>query len=154
MCCVITVAIHVGLTAMEYFTIEDNGVMSVVLESDQPANTSITVTLKLTANTASGMRIFNFSNSLQVYFFTEMDFSSDDIDVVFGPTDTQVVANITITADGYPEVNETFFIGVIIPPDMREIGVSSERIANATGIILNDDSKIGFHRMIFYISSY
>ena len=49
-----TVAIHVGLTAMEYFTIEDSAVMSVVLESDQPANTSITVTLQLTTNTASG----------------------------------------------------------------------------------------------------
>ena len=40
---------------MEYFTIEDNGVMSVVLESDQPANTSITVTLQLTSNSASGI---------------------------------------------------------------------------------------------------
>ena len=50
----ITLAIHVGLTAMEYFTIEDSAVMSVVLESDQPANTSITVTLQLTTITASG----------------------------------------------------------------------------------------------------
>ena len=50
----ITVAIHVGLTAMEYFTIEDSAVMSVILESDQPANTSITVTLQLTTITASG----------------------------------------------------------------------------------------------------
>ena len=57
MCCVIIVAIHVGLTAMEYFTIEDNGVMSVVLESDQPANTSITVTLQLTSNSASGISL-------------------------------------------------------------------------------------------------
>ena len=39
---------------MEYFTIEDSAVMSVVLESDQPANTSITVTLQLTTITASG----------------------------------------------------------------------------------------------------
>ena len=51
----VTVAIHVGLTRMEYFTIEDSGVMSVVLESDQPANTSVTVTLNLVTNTASGI---------------------------------------------------------------------------------------------------
>ena len=50
----ITVAIRVGLTAMEYFAVEDSAVMSVVLENDQPANTSITVTLRLTTNTASG----------------------------------------------------------------------------------------------------
>ena len=68
-----------------------------------------------------------------------MDFSSDDIDVVFGPTDTQVVANITIAADRYPEFNETFLITVIIPPDMKEIGVNYGAIINATGVILNDD---------------
>ena len=50
----IIVAIHVGLIAMEYFTIEDSAVMSVVLESDQPAYTTIVVTLQLTTNTASG----------------------------------------------------------------------------------------------------
>ena len=79
-----------------------------------------------------------------------MDFSSDDIDVVFGPTDTQVVANITITADRYPEVNETFLISLIIPPDVKEIGVRSGRITNATGVILNDDRKILFHKITFY----
>ena len=47
---------------MEYFTIEDSGVMSVVLESDRPANTSITVTLKLTANSASGLLLKNLFN--------------------------------------------------------------------------------------------
>ena len=47
---------------MEYFTIEDSGVMSVVLESDQPANTSVTVALKLTANTASGLLSKSFFN--------------------------------------------------------------------------------------------
>ena len=73
-----------------------------------------------------------------------MDFNSDDIDVVFGPRDTQVVTNITITADKYPEMNETFIITMIIPPDMKEIGVNSGTITNATGVILNDDSKIVF----------
>ena len=68
-----------------------------------------------------------------------MDFSSDDIDVVFGPTDTLVVANITIISDRYPEVNETFLITVIIPLGMKEIGVNNGTIINATGVILNDD---------------
>ena len=68
-----------------------------------------------------------------------MDFNSDDIDVVFGPRDTQVVTNITITADKYPEMNETFIITMMIPPDMKEIGVNSGTITNATGVILNDD---------------
>ena len=79
-----------------------------------------------------------------------MDFSIDDIVVVFGPTDTQVIANITIISDRYPEVNETFLISLIIPPDVKEIGVRSGRITNATGVILNDDRKILFHKIIFY----
>ena len=76
------------------------------------------------------------------FFKLEMDFNSDDIDVVFGPRDTQVVSNITITADGYPEINETFIITMTIPADMRAIGVNNGAITNATGVILNDDSKI------------
>ena len=68
-----------------------------------------------------------------------MDFNNDDVDVVFGPGDTQVVTNITITADRYPEINERFIITMIIPPDMKEIGVNSGAITNATGVILNDD---------------
>ena len=84
-----------------------------------------------------------------MYCLPEMDFNSDDIDVVFGPRDTEVVTNITITADRYPEINETFVITMIIPPDMKEIGVSSGRITNATGVILNDDSKIEFYRITF-----
>ena len=85
-----------------------------------------------------------------------MDFSSDDIDVVFGPTDTQVVVSITITADRYPEVNETFLISVIILPNVKEIGVRSGRITNATGVILNDDRKILFHKFYtdFFLSGY
>ena len=138
----VTVAIHVGLTRMEYFSIEDSGVMSVVLESDQPANTSITVTLNLATNTASGITsslcdVFNLFVCL-----SEMDFNSDDIDVVFSPSDTEVITNITITADRFPETNETFIITVIIPSDTNEIGVNSGTVTNATGVILNDDSKI------------
>ena len=137
----VTVAIHVGLTRMEYFTIEDSGVMSVVLESDQPANTSITVTLKLSTNTASGINSSLFDLFNLFVCLSEMDFNSDDIDVVFGPSDIQVITNITITADRFPETNETFIITMIIPPDMNEIGVNSGTITNATGVILNDDSK-------------
>ena len=73
---------------------------------------------------------------------SEMDFNSDDIDVVFGPSDTEVITNIPITADRFPETNETFVITMIIPPEMNEIGVNSGTITNATGVILNDDSKI------------
>ena len=76
------------------------------------------------------------------YCLPVMDYNSSDIDVVFGPRDTQVVTNITTTADKYPENNETFVITMIIPADMKEIGVNSGSITNATGIIVNDDSKI------------
>ena len=138
----VTVAIHVGLTRMEYFTIEDSGVMSVVLESDQPANTSITVTLKLSTNTASGINSSLFDLFNLFVCLSEMDFNSDDIDVVFSPSDTEVITNITITADRFPETNETFIITMIVPPGMKEIGVNSGTITNATGDILNDDSKI------------
>ena len=82
-----------------------------------------------------------------------MDFNSDDIDVVFGPRDTQVVTNITITTDRYPEINETFIITMIIPSDMKEIGVNSGAITNATGVILNDDSKMEFCKNTFLVSS-
>ena len=67
----IIVAIHVGLMAMEYFTLEDSAVMSVVLESDHPANTTITVILQLTTNTASGTvanGIFIFAYFILILF--------------------------------------------------------------------------------------
>jgi len=69
------------------------------------------------------------------------DFESDEIDVVFGPHDTQVAADIKIVADSYPEFNETFNISLIIPPDMKQIGVMEGDMTAATGIILNDDSR-------------
>ena len=43
------------LTANEYFTVEDSGIMFVSLESNQPANTSITVILQLMSESASGI---------------------------------------------------------------------------------------------------
>jgi len=45
----------VGLTAAEYFTVEDSGIMTVSLESNRPANTSITVFLQLFSESASGI---------------------------------------------------------------------------------------------------
>jgi len=71
-----------------------------------------------------------------------MDFKGDDIDLMFGPNDTQVFVNITIVDDAYPEFNETFKILVIIPPAMRQIGVMEGDTITAIGFILNDDSKL------------
>ena len=44
-----------GLTTTEYFTFEDSEIMTVSLESSQPANTSITVILQLLPESASGI---------------------------------------------------------------------------------------------------
>ncbi|XP_065911233.1 adhesion G-protein coupled receptor V1-like [Dysidea avara] len=117
--------VKIGLTSAEYFTIEDSTVMKVILtlEDNQPANTSFTISLHLTPRSAS-----------------DVDFRDDDIDVTFGPRDTQVVVNISIAADEYPEQNETFAISLFIPTMSREIGVGDGRITNAVGHILNDDS--------------
>ena len=130
------------LTSSEYFTVEDSGVMTVSLECDQPANISFTVTLQLTPQTASGIVNICVCISMYILRFLESDFKRDDIDVVFGPNDTQVFVNITIFDDSYPEFNETFNISVIIPPAMRQIGVMEGDIITTTGFILNDDSKL------------
>ena len=44
-----------GLTTTEYFTSEDSEIMTVSLESSQPANTSITVIIQLLPESASGI---------------------------------------------------------------------------------------------------
>ena len=53
-----------------------------------------------------------------------------------------VKAYIAILSDIYPEFNETFSIRVLIPLEMKEIGVKHGDIINATGIIWNDDSNV------------
>ena len=52
----LNLVVKIGLTSAEYFTIEDSTVMKVILtlEDNQPANTSFTVSLKLTPRSASG----------------------------------------------------------------------------------------------------
>lgn len=67
---------------------------------------------------------------------------SDDIDIVFGPKDTQVVTNISIKNDTHPEMNETFIITMIITPDMKAIGVKNGPYTNSTCTIINDDCKL------------
>ena len=67
---------------------------------------------------------------------------SDDIEVLFCPSCSQVSVNIKLLADIYPEANETFDVTIIIPPAMKEIGVKNGNISKANGIIINDDSKV------------
>jgi len=62
--------IYVGLTAAKYLSFEDSRVMAVTLESDPPTDANISVMLKLTPKSASGITHLAYvhTNSTSFYY--------------------------------------------------------------------------------------
>ena len=70
------------------------------------------------------------------------DFSASSvIPVQFGPNVTEVALNITIVNDEELEHTEEFNIQLVIPDDVRNIGVNAGSFTSAVVKIVDDDSK-------------